>query len=847
MKTVLLLLPGLMLPVARAAEIRLAEGGVARAEIVLATNAFRSAQFAAYELKAHLDAITGADFAIVTPGARTDGRLPIFVGPDACGADVGDLAEEEGVVDISQERILLYGFDAPVRMTSPVVYDGGVTRFRQLPKDIPDKWEARGTLNATYGFLRDACGVEWVDPTEFGACLPSAPALAVQSGVTRSAPFVRARNMPIAPEEWDENRSKEGWRGWLCRAYPHAMARDPHWGAMRQAKHVFWLRMRLGGDGHRAANHSFYWCYDRYWKTNSAHFAEFRPDLFSRHKDRKDGQGTAQDGIFSAYDLKKLPGQMCYSNEDFIRLVIADARAYFDAGGYTNRWQNRKASPEHPVPFWGRDVYCVEPMDNRAFCECPSCAAQYDLRRKDESAVYTDYWFRFVNRIARAVKASHPGKKVSTLAYGTGREGVPTFPLEDNVIVHFCWSANRCPGDAKVFARQKRLLADWHAKYPHNSFGMWLYNGFPHESGTWFNYLPFPGFFGDLCAEEMKYLKANNVTDTVFCCGQKDDFESYLVARLLWNPDEGYANLKDRFFRSFGPAEKPIRRFYDLVETRYVTNAVSRVHMTREDAWGVLGTKDFLDELSVCLDAADRAVAGSSEFHRRRVANWRYAYYDYMLEARRRREPMKCATPGVKAFRTEYIGQSVPEPFGDPDVLKGRSFSITNPDGSPAKLGFVGGQFRDQWKDSLHVTALTSDTGFSGFLVGGDVTGVVYRCDVPLRRLRRFRLMTGFGPHRKRFFFDLVGWKDGRCVTLVKDYLSNDWSVIRPGVKGCVTHEFVFDPSTVPENLEAIGLVDNYARQPKFWSPHYIRFEAAADIPQEASFRNPPARALYTP
>ena len=92
----------------------LAENGKAKAEIVLGANPVTAAQFAALELQAHLQAMTGAEFPIVDEGARTKGAYPIFVGAtkESVGKyDPAKFSEQGYVIDVDGDRTILFGRD----------------------------------------------------------------------------------------------------------------------------------------------------------------------------------------------------------------------------------------------------------------------------------------------------------------------------------------------------------------------------------------------------------------------------------------------------------------------------------------------------------------------------------------------------------------------------------------------------------------------------------------------------------------------------------------------------------------------------------------------------------------
>jgi hypothetical protein len=246
-----------------------------------------------------------------------------------------------------------------------------------------------------------------------------------------------------------------------------------------------------GGGEFMTANHSFYGWYERFLLKNHPNFEEYHPDWFAKGYSNKKG---ARGEITAEWDGTKEPPQLCFSNPEVVAQAVKDARDYFDNGGIRKKW---RSFPQTGW-VWGKDYFCIEPMDNDDFCKCKNCTSQYDMHLKKERREHSRYWFTFVNKVAKAIKESHPDKKVSTLAYGGSREGLPSFPVEDNVVVHFCWDSNRGPNREPLMTKQMELMKKWRDAYPDRAMGLWLYCGFPHESGTWFGYLPPPGFFGKL-------------------------------------------------------------------------------------------------------------------------------------------------------------------------------------------------------------------------------------------------------------------------------------------------------------------------------------------------------------
>ena len=520
----------------------LAKNSTPLADIVIAPDADENLRFAADELKLHLDKITGACFSIVSRPAEGRKSLRIAYNPK--------LAKQELGISFSSAGVALES--------------GGFPEY------------------AVWDFLRDYCGVNWLDPTDAGTIIPSDPNLAVKRKDRKDRPFAKGRNPgnisaggafggAYSPELW--KRGSHGWTNYLHVAYPSAFTNKTFAAAEREIarrKNLFLRRMKAGGEISHAC-HSFYGWYDRFWNKSHPKFEQFRPDFFAK-----------------GYEKEKRPPQLCYSNPDVIKQAVADVRAYFDNGdkkGYQ----------------WGKDACCLEPMDNSSFCQCEKCVPQYRPELALLSSQQSDYWFRFVNAVAREVAKTHPDKKVSTLAYYT-HCGVPTFRLEPNVLVHYCFTCNRIPY-AQRCARQEGQLRDWRAAYPDRPFGLWLYNTFPKEyaeRSTLVNC--FPGFFAHVLAGEYALLGALDISENIFNCGFVDDYENYLSLRWMWDPREPLEWLE-----------------IDYLKT---------THQTVELAWKVLGTPEVMRELAKLMAEAERLA--DTPQAKARVANWRAGIFDYM-------------------------------------------------------------------------------------------------------------------------------------------------------------------------------------------------------------------------
>ena len=559
-------------------KLLLAYGGKSLADIVVAPDADQNVRFAADELKLHLDKITGASFAIVSRPVKGRNVLRIAYNPK--------LEKQELSIAFSNDGVALES--------------GGIPEY------------------AVWDFLRDYCGVKWLDPTDAGTIIPVNPNLAVKRKDRKDKPFAKGRNpgnmfngrtvnTAYSPELW--TAGSPGWTNYLHVAYPSAFANGRSFADAKREidrrKNLFLRRMKAGGEIANA-NHSFYWWYSRFWDKASPKFERFRPELFAK-----------------GYEKSKEPPQLCYSNPEVISQTVADIRDYFDNGGYRSLYRNIGRTGYQ----WGEDTYCVEPMDNGSFCKCEKCARQYHPELKDVNAQYSDYWFHFVNTVAKEIAKSHPGKKISTLAYGS-RCGVPSFKLEPNVVVHFCFTCNRIPY-AKRKETEVNQLRDWRAAYPKQLFGLWLYNTFPKERADRVTHVNcFPGFFAHVLKDEYELLNGLDISENIFNCGFVDDYENYLSLRWMWNPKESFKTLEADYFSSYGAAATSIKKFYGIVEERYCMSANypkdfldKYAHQTAHIAWDVLGTADIVHDLGVLMMEAEGLA--DTPLAKARVANWK--------------------------------------------------------------------------------------------------------------------------------------------------------------------------------------------------------------------------------
>jgi len=240
---------------------------------------------------------------------------------------------------------------------------------------------------------------------------------------------------------------------------------------------------------------------------------------------------TEQNGI-------RLPdAQLCLTNPDVFKIVVGELR------------ERMKAKP-------GARYWSVSQNDTFSPCQCPACRAM-DARTGGPSGTILE----FVNRVARAF----PDKIISTLAYQYSRQAPTGIAPEPNVNIMLCTiECNRSrpiesdPANASFV----RDIRDW-SRLTGNII-LWDY------VVQFRNYIdPFPNL--RVLQPNLRFFRANGIR-MMFEQGSSatrsefHELRTYLLARLLRDPDADVAALTEDFLKGFyGPAADDVGEMIRLL------------------------------------------------------------------------------------------------------------------------------------------------------------------------------------------------------------------------------------------------------------------------------------------
>jgi len=629
--------------------LALAQNGKSNATIVIAPDATRAAQFAAFELRYHLNRITGGDFTIAANGVPAKG-ISILVGDsDAVRAlkiATTTFGLQEYLIRFLPDTLVLVGRDKADR--GKVVYDymndPDPDAFKQGwgHKSWPGIWDEQGTMYAVYDFLERFCGVRWFNHTESGVVCPENRDLTVQGSEIQRSPKFRYRYASCYGDAIYANQvslwraDSDGFKRWDKTAYAAAYASGKADIARIACVQLFRRRMREGGEK-CMATHSLEKYWDRFWEQSkdpgaAKLFVAKRPDYFAK----------GYEGV---------PPQLCYTSPGLIEQVARDAVAYFN--GDSNTLGLMKFQ-------FGENYFPVEPNDNVTFCKCPKCQELIGrshskskvppvLEGSDYKDTYftrgehSDYFFNFVNEVAKRVKKTNPDKRVVTCAYMSHAWPPESFQLDPSVAVSFSFTDNRRPYARGEYENDLHALKAWadEAKETKRPLNLWLYYNFPRYTAVNNGFKCFPGFFAHTIGEQFNLFHRYGFRGA-YCEGTAygQEVEAYITAKLMDDPTLNVDALLDEYFTGlYGPAVDALKKFYLLVEKTYCDPQNYpkdwNKHQTEDLAWGSLGTAERMAEFGKLMEQARSAVAASgTAAQKTNVDLFDKAVWSYMVAGR---------------------------------------------------------------------------------------------------------------------------------------------------------------------------------------------------------------------
>jgi len=280
---------------------------------------------------------------------------------------------------------------------------------------------------------------------------------------------------------------------------------------------------------------------------------------------------------------KRTPTQLCLTNKKVLEIVKDSVTSLF------------QQFPEAVVISVSQD-------DNQQYCECKNCSA---IDKEEDSHAGT--MIHFVNKIAK----SFPEKTISTLAYQHTRKP-PKVKPDPNVLITLC--SIECDRSAPIQEKCQDFADDligW-GKLT-NNIRIWDY------TTQFTNFLaPFPNlltiqpnikFFRDQNTKWIFEQHSNNPSELF-------ELRSYIMAKLLWNPDQNFNDLikefTDGYYKEAGIF---VRNYINLVHKKILEDQDFFLFLYGDpsQAFDSYLNAELLEQYNTFFDDAEKAVSYDQE------------------------------------------------------------------------------------------------------------------------------------------------------------------------------------------------------------------------------------------
>ncbi|HUX94923.1 MAG TPA: DUF4838 domain-containing protein [Bacteroidales bacterium] len=291
---------------------------------------------------------------------------------------------------------------------------------------------------------------------------------------------------------------------------------------------------------------------------------------------------------FAMRDGKRLPTQLCLSNPEVLKIVIQNLR--------------KQVASNPDAKYWS-----VSQNDNRQYCQCDECRAVDEREGSPSGSI-----IQFVNQVAD----QFPDLMISTLAYEYGRKAPLTISPRKNVNIMLCSIEARrdLPIDVAPDSASKSLVKDV------QDWGKIASDIIVWDYVIQFTNLvsPFPNL--QVLQPNIKFFADNRVT-AMFEQGNGDgggefaELRSYLISKLLWNPNENIDTLMNDFLRGYyGAAAGPIRQYIDEMKEALLASGMPlRIFGSPNEASVSYLTPPLIIRYKQLFDQAELSVAAEPE------------------------------------------------------------------------------------------------------------------------------------------------------------------------------------------------------------------------------------------
>lgn len=359
---------------------------------------------------------------------------------------------------------------------------------------------ARGVLYGVYTFLEDCLKCRWY------------------SAKVSNIPFSGTTKIKSSQYHY---KSPVNWREvYYCELSDPSLAGIFKLnGNAGQVKEVSPHRFTLNGEQHAGWG---YWCHSFYTMVPPSLYDTY-PQYFSEINGKRVPPADKEGGT-----------QLCLTNPDVLQLAVKKLKEDMN-------------KPRTGLPVWADSMatyWSVSQMDGNGYCTCTKCKQLDDYNGSPSGSI-----LNFVNQVA----AHFPKKKIATLAYIYSRKAPKHIKPASNVAIQLCAIETARDG-----INQPIATSPIHSAFRND---MLEWSKICKDIVVWdyviqFQNLisPFPNFA--VMQDNIQFYVNNNATG-IFCQGNREkggefaELRSYLLSKLLWNPNCDFEAIMIDFLNGY--------------------------------------------------------------------------------------------------------------------------------------------------------------------------------------------------------------------------------------------------------------------------------------------------------
>jgi hypothetical protein len=412
----------------------------------------------------------------------------------------------------------------------------------------------RGTIYGVMSFLENELGCRWYTPSV--SVIPKRKEIKFKSYNHTESPGIRVRN------------------DFYFEAF------DPVWATRNK------MNGRMGGEKgylQQPGGVEAYWAVHTFYPLMPpSEFFDKHPEYYSL----KNGKRIADQA-----ESWSERGQLCLSNPDVLKIITERIKL------------KMRQFPDYLI-------YDVSQNDWRNPCQCDKCQSIVKKYGGQESGIII--WF--VNQVAKSVEKEFPDKFIGTLAYQYTRTPPKNIRPRENVVVRLCPIEACVSHDLKSCPQNKSFMDDikgWSAIAPHLYIWDYVVNFAAYI-------MPYPNF--NVLQSNIKTFQENNAIGVMEQAayqsreGEFSELKSYLISKLLWNPDCNTEDvINDFMYGYYGRAGRYVRQYFDLLNSRITPETHMHIRLKPDDPI----FSDELVEQSLQIFKNAAKVADNDEILRR--------------------------------------------------------------------------------------------------------------------------------------------------------------------------------------------------------------------------------------